>query len=327
MGHTVAVLGANGFIGQAVAARLRESGAGVRAVPAPRLEWKGHLPTSTSDASAAPDPREVERLAELLDGSEVVINAAGIADADASGSQALYGANSLMPLLVARAAAKARVRRFLHLSSVVVQGTSALDETARTEPFSPYSLSRALGEALLLRDPQLETVIYRPSPVQGPHKPNTRAIIKIARSPLACVAGDGSRPTPQALAEEVSSAIAFTALLDTPVPPILLHPHNGMTTGMLLSLLGGKEPRHLPLRATRFVVNGILAGARSSTKAYGNARRLEMLLLGREQAPGWLRSNGFLPQLEHGSWTRLGRQIATENLLSVRDQGQTITRG
>jgi UDP-glucose 4-epimerase len=309
MGHTVALLGANGFIGHAIADRLRESGATVVPVPAPRLEWPGPLPTSAS-ASAAADQRHRDSLAAHLDGADIVINAAGIADADAPATPALFGANALMPLLVAQAAAVAGARRFVHLSSVVVQGTSTLDETARTEPFSPYSLSRALGEAVVLRDPQVETVLYRPSPVQGGHKPNTRAVIRIARSPLACVAGDGSLPTPQALVEEVSSAITFTALLDKPVPPILLHPHNGMTTGLLLELLGGKQPRHLPLRATRLAVTGILAATRTNLRAYGHARRLEMLLLGRHQAPGWLAENGFQPRLDHDAWRRLGSPSA-----------------
>jgi dTDP-4-dehydrorhamnose reductase len=307
MSTTIVVLGATGFIGNAVANRLAELEVGVRRVRTPRLVWPGTPPTTMAGGGVEPDRAVVDRLAAQFDGAEIIINAAGIADADAPSTVELFGANSLMPTVAAHAAARAGSRRFLHLSSIVVQGVRALDESAHVAPFSPYSLSRAWGERLLLQEPPLETVVYRPSPVQGPHKPNTSAIIKIARSPLAAVAGDGSLPSPQALVDEVSHAVAFTSLLEKPVPSILLHPHNGMTTGLLMRLLGGKEPRHLPLRATRHAVNGILAATRGNTWAYGNARRLEMLLLGRGQAGGWLRENGFQPEVDHAAWQRLGQ--------------------
>jgi UDP-glucose 4-epimerase len=319
MGTTIAVLGANGFIGSAVASRLEEQAVEVRPVPAPRLQWPAAPPTSMTSRPAVPRQQDVERLAEQLDGVDVVINAAGIANADAPSTVDLYGANSLMPLTAARAAAQVGARRFLHLSSIVVQGTSFLDESTRVSPFSPYSLSRALGERMLLHDPELETVIYRPSPVQGAHKPNTRSIIKVARSPLACVAGDGSLPSPQALVEEVSSGIVFAARSDAQVPPVLLHPHNGMTTGLLLNLLGGKEPRHLPLRPTRMAVSSVLAATRKNLWAYGNARRLEMLLLGREQARGWLCDNGFRPVVDHEAWRQLGMAASARHLLPNAD--------
>jgi dTDP-4-dehydrorhamnose reductase len=325
MGTTIAVLGSNGFIGSAIVSRLAEADVEVRRIQAPRLRWPSPPPKAMINALPTPRQEDVERLAEQLDGAHAVINAAGIADADAPSTTALYGANSLMPLVAARAAAQAGAVRFVHLSSIVVQGTSVLDETARTAPFSPYSLSRALGERMLLQDPQLETVVYRPTPIQGAHKPNTKAIVRIARSPLACVGGDGTLASPQALVEEVSSAIALTTLMKRPVPPILLHPHNGMTTGLLLRLLGNKEPRHLPLKATRIAVDAALAVTRKNQWAYGNARRLEMLLLGRHQASGWLAEHGFSPTVDHDAWRRLGRSAGGRYLDTANDARDEAT--
>lgn len=307
MGTTIAVLGANGFIGSAVASKLAGSHVEVRRVPAPRLQWPTASPRSISAPMPTPRREDVERLAEQLDGVQVVINAAGIADADAPHSRELFGANALMPLVIAHAAAMIGARRFLHVSSIVVQGNRPLDETTTTVPFSPYSLSRAVGETMLLRETRLETVVYRPSPVHGPHKPNTRTLIRFARSSFACVAGDGSRPTPQALVDEVSAGIAVASQLKQRVPPVLLHPHNGMTTGLLLRLLGGKEPRHLPYRPTRAFVGRTLASTKCSVRAHGHARRLEMLLLGRNQTPGWLKDHGFNTIVDHQAWRKLAR--------------------
>jgi UDP-glucose 4-epimerase len=311
MGTTIAVLGANGFIGKAVADLLTELGVEVRRISAPRLRWPYEPPTSLGDPLPKPGQQDVEKLAARLDGAQAVINAAGVADADAPSTRALFGANALMPLVAAQAAAAVGARRFLHVSSIVVQGNRPLDETMTMAPFSPYSLSRALGETMLLREPEVETSVYRPSPVQGPHKPNTRSIIRVARSRLACVAGDGSLPTPQALVDEVSEGIVHATRYERSLPPVLLHPHNGMTTGMLLTLLGGKEPRRLPLRPTRHAVNGILRTTRGNVWAHGNARRLEMLLLGRRQSEGWLPTHGFAPRVDATKWRLLTRSATS----------------
>jgi hypothetical protein len=74
-----------------------------------------------------------------------------------------------------------------------------------------------------------------------------------------------------------------------------------------MRLLGGKEPRHLPLKATQVAVKATLTATRRSLWAYGNARRLEMLLLGRRQAEGWLKNNGFNPVVDPHAWRELGR--------------------
>jgi nucleoside-diphosphate-sugar epimerase len=309
MGDSIAILGASGFIGSAVVSRLAKDGHGCRAIRAPRLRWQTALPTSVTYPAPTLPQRDVDSVAAALAGADVVINAAGMATADASANPEVFGANALMPLLVARAAKVAGVQRYIHISSISVQANDRLDESSRATPFSAYSLSRAIGERLLLDESDANTVIYRPAGVHGALQPNTRAIVRIAGSPMACVAGDGSKPTPQALVEETAEALLFVSRFQGFVPRILLHPHNGMTTGSLLRLLGGKEPMHLAYRPTRKLVTGLLRATKKNIRIHSYARRLEMLLCGRDQDSTWLSANGFSPSLDTKRWVQVAQDV------------------
>lgn len=308
----VAVLGGGGFLGTAVVSRLRARGVAARVVATPRLNA---TPQTLAAGVPTGDHAEVvDALAVLLDGAAVVINAAGVADPAAADTPALYGANALLPVLAARACARVGVHRLIHVSSIAVQGDGDLDETARTAPFSPYSRSRALGEILLLGHSDLDTVIFRPTSVHGGNRAVTRSLIRFARSGMSCVAGNGNAPTPQVLVGDVADALGHLALAQGPVPSIVIQPPNGMTTGLLLRLLGGREPRHLPYRLARDALRGIRAGARYSLRATAHTRRVEMLLFGRRQVPGWLSEHGLAPVLCGQDWQRLGSLPATITL-------------
>ena len=92
--------------------------------------------------------------------------------------------------------------RLVHISSAAVQGRRpTLDETAEAEPFSPYSASKALGEAVVTgrrRHGVLPAHLgARPRPRQSP-----AALARLCASPLASVAGSGDRPTPQVARRE-----------------------------------------------------------------------------------------------------------------------------
>jgi nucleoside-diphosphate-sugar epimerase len=266
-----------------------------------------------------PEPA-VDALAGQLAGARAVVNAAGLPDGNAPASPRLYGANALLPVLVARACARAGAGRFVHLSSAAVQGGRPLDpvpldETARVAPFSPYSHAKALGERLLLAEPAGldgpdgpagRPVLFRCTWVHAPGKPQTRSLVRLARSPLSCVAGDGTAPTPQVLVGDVAAAVAQLVAAAGPVPPIVLQPHNGMTTGLLLRLLGGREPRHLPAGPARGLVRGMRGYGRLSRRAQAHARRIDMLLFGRRQVPGWLAGQRMAPAVREPEWQRLG---------------------
>ncbi|MGC4848781.1 NAD-dependent epimerase/dehydratase family protein [Micromonospora sp. DT15] len=301
----VAVLGSSGFVGRAVVAGLDSSGVEVQPVAAPRLSWPL---TEALRNGAVPADRHrdvVNALAAQLDGAHVVINTAGLPDGSAPDSPALYGGNSLLPTLVARASALVNASRLVHVSSAAAQGSMALDETSQTMPFSPYSRSKAIGERLLQRENCIDTVIYRSTWVHDVDRPNTRSLIRLAQSRMSCVAGDGTAPTPQVLIGDVAAAIVHLALVNGSVPPIVLQPYNGMTTGLLLRLLGGREPLHLPPRVARYATRCLSTYGRTSLTANAHARRVDMLLFGKRQTPGWLADQGLAPKLRPEAWERL----------------------
>jgi UDP-glucose 4-epimerase len=313
----VAVLGASGFGGSAVTRELRARGVQVRPIRAPRVQWAAAL---GGVDRVPPDLHRdvVDALAQQLDGARVVVNAAGLPDGNAPAGPGLYGANALLPVLVGRACALAGVERFIHASSAVVQGRGCLDETPRTAPFSPYSRSKALAESLLLREGAVGQVLFRKPWVHDVGRANTLSLVRLARSRASCVAGDGSAPTPQVLIGDVAAVVAYLALVRGPLPAIVLQPPSGMTTGMLLRLLGGHEPRHIPYAAARFVAGGAWIGAGLSRRANAYARRIEMVLFGKRQEPGWLADQGAVPPFRAESWQRLGAWASTASPATAR---------
>jgi nucleoside-diphosphate-sugar epimerase len=305
---TVAVVGGSGFVGGAVVRRLGELGLDAEPLAAPRVRYRPPLTLTRRGLPVARDayPDVVGALAARLAGADVVVNAAGISYGNAPAGPALYGANVLMPVLVARAAALTGVKRYVHLSSAAAQGHLDLDESPRTAPFSPYSYSKALGERALLAEDGIEIVVFRSTWVHDAGRANTLSLIRLARSGAACVAGDGTRPTPQVLVGDIAGSVSYLVRTSQSPPRVVTQPSNGMTTGGILRLLGCREPRHLPEVVARLMVPAVRAGGRMGVKANSVARRVEMLLFGKPHAaPGWLAEHGVVPVLNPEDWTRL----------------------
>jgi nucleoside-diphosphate-sugar epimerase len=309
-GPAAAAVFGSGFVGRACAARLRER-FDVRVLSAPRLTSPAR---TAADAARWLDdhPAAVTATADALGGCALVVNAAGIADARSPATDALFGANGVLPGLIARAAVAAGARRFVHISSAAVQGYGDLDETERYADFSPYSASKALGEQLALGPAgPLQVTVLRPTSVHGADRPVTRSLAAFAASRLASVAGAGTAPTPQVLVGNVAAAVEFVAVA-TSAPRIVLTPSEGLTTRTVLELLGGHEPRSVPVAVARAVVSAARAGGRVVPQLAGIARRIDLLWFGQRQANGWLADEGFRPPLGLDAWAALGTDLAAE---------------
>lgn len=301
----VAVIGATGFVGSAAVAALAADRHDVVSVAAPRLP---DTPPDAVDAAVVAAGAEVEKLSALIAGCDVVLNCAGLATAASATIGALIAANAVLPGVLGAAATASGVGRYVHVSSAAVQGAiPVLDASERVSPFSPYATAKILGERSALRHGPVRTTVYRPPSVHGPGRPETQRLVRLARSRLAVVAAPGDDPTPVAHVAAVGSALALLASSKGPPPAVVSHPWEGLTTGSLLELLGGRPPRRLPRPLARGVVNGLRATVGRRPASMANVRRVEVLLFGQGQAPSWLTTAGLALDSDPWRWRSLGR--------------------
>lgn len=287
MGEKWAVVGASGFVGNALVQELKRQGKRVVLVRAPRLSLEGpRTPVSLQtelDASTA----VVEALASAFDGVSIAINAAGLASPDAPDTDELFGANSLLPAVILRASACASVSTVVHLSSVAVQGNRpVLDASVDVSPFSPYSMSKALGEQVLLDQPKTATSlrVVRATSVQGPGRLTTQNLQRIAGSRFASVARPGDRPS------AVSSIVGLVDFVlevacDHDSNQIRLQRWEGATTAGVLYWAGG---RRRPMELPAWFCHATLGLARVGSRLFGgkfagHIRRLEVMWFGQRQ--------------------------------------------
>ncbi|NMM30636.1 MAG: NAD(P)-dependent oxidoreductase [Cellulomonas sp.] len=313
---TIVVVGADGFVGRASVDQLRNRGAIVKKLHAPRLLVAGS--SHVREALVSYDACVVDIAQELL-GADAVINAAGNPNASDRNEASLVAANALLPAVLAKAVRLAAVPRFVHVSSAVVQGTiPELDQSVRTATFSAYSRSKALGELLVMELAAPAAVVYRPPSVHALSRKVSQMTARIARSPISSVASPGNSPSPQALLANVADAIAFLATTESQPPIIVSHPSEGMTTSSLLRLLGGREPIEIPRAMAKAMVAVFTAAGKAEPRLAANARRLEMLWFGQSQALSWLTETGWSPPAGHDMWRELGLQLASRSL--TRDE-------
>ena len=130
------MVGASGFVGAAVVRAFERAGWDVASVVAPRLSVRwGTDGAVAARAWELACSAEFEALVDALAGADSVVVAAGSATPTAAESEQLWGANAVLPAVVASAARRAGAV-LVHVSSAAVQGSVAeLDES----PFASRS--------------------------------------------------------------------------------------------------------------------------------------------------------------------------------------------
>ncbi len=295
----VAVFGSTGFVGGHVSAALERRGCSVQRMATPRL-------AADEDFSA----EQVAALAASLRGADAVICAGGNPDASSNDEPALIAANATAPAMIAAASKQVGCPRFVYVSSAVVQGRrEQLDQTFDTEGFSAYARSKIAGEKAVRQYGPSSTVIYRPPSVHDASRRVTRMIARIATSPVSIVAAPGNANSPQALIGNVADALAQIAMTNQSPPAVVIQPSEGITTASLLQFLGGAEPRRVPAHLSRSVTKIAATTGRGIAPIAANARRLEMILFGQNQAASWLTEIGWTPVHGHDAWRRLGQEM------------------
>jgi nucleoside-diphosphate-sugar epimerase len=221
----VVVTGADGFVGRALCAHLRDTG----------VAFRGLVRCLTPDTAARPDLLPVGDLAAIgedalrraLDSARVVVHLAGRAhvmrEAAADPAAAYRSANALATERVARAAAAAGAVHFIFASTVKVNGEATLPgcpwrESDPPRPCDAYAVSKWEAERLLAdvaRDTGLRVTVLRLPLVHGPGMKGNFARLQwaIARGlPLPLAAIDNRR----SLLGVANFADAIEALLTRP---------------------------------------------------------------------------------------------------------------
>ena len=163
-GATVAVTGATGFIGAAVARRLAGDGWRVRLLARPGSQ--GRLPLLAGAQPVIGELTDPPTLQRLLQGAQAVVHCAGAVRGATPGDFERVNVAALAALLDAMDQAGAP--RLLHLSSLA----------ARHPELSHYAASKRAGERLLVqRLPAARRLILRPPAVYGPGDRELRPLL------------------------------------------------------------------------------------------------------------------------------------------------------
>ena len=273
----ILVTGATGFIGQSIVNRLTihpkfRPRAAVRRI-------NHHLPATVEVALVGSLTSDTDWSAALQD-TEVVVHTAGRAhvmdDAVGNSLMEFRQVNVEGTLRLARQAAKTRVKRFIFLSSIKVNGEETpLGKAFRAEdkaaPVDPYGISKMEAEQglhQLARETGLEMVIIRPPLVYGPGvKANFLSMMHWL---------DRGIPLPLGAIHNKRSLVALDNLVDL-VATCIHHPAaanqtflagdgEDLSTTELLQHMGkalGKPSRLIPIPAKLLEAGAILLGKKA----------------------------------------------------------------
>jgi nucleoside-diphosphate-sugar epimerase len=199
MAAVIAVTGATGFAGRHVVAELLRRGHAVRALA--RDPSKAGLPEGVE--LVAGDLSNISSLATLVRDAGAMIHVAGAIAAPSRAS--FHEVNETGAFNVASAAAKAGVRRFMHVSSL----------SARLPAISDYAASKKAGEDAVEKvAANMSLAILRPPAVYGPGDKATLPLFKALTQTVALVPGTASARFSLIYVEDLARALADAAMDD-----------------------------------------------------------------------------------------------------------------
>lgn len=207
----IALTGATGFIGRHLLKSLSARGYRVRVL----LRRPVEVPEGASGAVVGDLARPIN-MAAALSGVDAVVHSAGLAHAMSGAPEDDFRAsNTEATKRLAEAAQRARIRRFVFLSSIRAQtGASAaapVEDTDAPVPTDAYGRSKLAAEQALA-ETGLDWVALRPVLVYGAGvKGNMAALLRLARSPyplpLASLSGRRSLVCLESLSAAVATAL------------------------------------------------------------------------------------------------------------------------
>lgn len=217
----VALTGSTGFIGRHLLTALAARGYRVRVL----LRRPVELPPGISSAVVG-DLARPQNMAAALSGADAVVHSAGLAHAMSGAPEDDYRSfNTEATRGLAQAAARARVRRFVFLSSIRAQtgpsATGILTEADAPAPTDAYGRSKLAAEEAL-GSIDIDYAALRPVLVYGPgQKGNMAALMRLARTPyplpLGGLAGRRSLVSVESLSDAVDAVLRAPGPLRRPL--------------------------------------------------------------------------------------------------------------
>jgi UDP-glucose 4-epimerase len=249
----VALTGATGFIGRHLLKELPKRGYRVRVL----LRRPTALPEGCPSAVIG-DLARPYNMSEALAEVDAVIHTAGLAGTMSGVPEDDYRVfNTEATIGFAKAAARARVKRFVFLSSIRAQcgptSPSVLTEDQEPRPTDAYGRSKLAAEQGLA-EIGLDWVALRLALVYGPGvQGNMARLIKLARTPyplpLGALKAEHSLLGLDNLVEAVDTVLAASAPIKRPLIVADLKP---LTVGAMIAAMReglGRRPRLFPVPA------------------------------------------------------------------------------
>jgi len=214
------VTGATGFLGGALARRLRNEGFDVRGLG--RNAYAGRALEKSHIQFVRADVTDSLALREACHGAHFLFHCAALSSPWGRKSE-FYRSNVIGTRVALAASAAARVRRFIHVSSpsIFVDANDRFDlsedATPAASPINAYAATKLLAEAEVKRFAAegLPTVTLRPQGIFGPGDPSIfPRIIRIAKSGRFPVIGNGQNMVDLTYVDNVVEALI--ACMDAP---------------------------------------------------------------------------------------------------------------
>ena len=289
----VALTGATGFIGQYLLRELPKRGYRLRVL----LRRPTMLPEGCASAVIG-DLAKPYNMAEALSDVDAVIHSAGIASTMSGLPEDDYRLfNTEATVKFARAAERARVKRFVFLSSIRAQSGPTADgvltEEREPRPTDAYGRSKLAAEQGLA-DTRLDWVALRLALVYGPGvEGNMARLIKLARSPYPLpIAGLKAEHSLLALDNLVEAVDKVLAVQQPLKRPLIVADPKPLTLGAIIAAMR----QGLGRRAALFYVPKPLL--KSALRAAGHVDGYEPLFGSLVADPSALAKLNWVPRVE-----------------------------
>ena len=289
----VALTGATGFIGQYLLNELPKRGYRLRVL----LRRPTMLPEGCASAVIG-DLAKPYNMAEALSDVDAVIHSAGIASTMSGLPEDDYRLfNTEATVKFARAAERARVKRFVFLSSIRAQSGPTADgvltEEREPRPTDAYGRSKLAAEQGLA-ETRLDWVALRLALVYGPGvEGNMARLIKLARSPYPLpIAGLKAEHSLLALDNLVEAVDKVLAVQQPLKRPLIVADPKPLTLGAIIAAMR----QGLGRRAALFYVPKPLL--KSALRAAGHVDGYEPLFGSLVADPSALAKLNWVPPVE-----------------------------